>query len=114
MIVYKIKDTVTGLYSRGGTWPTFSKTGKVWRNKSALGNHLVLVMEGRDKSKYKDCVIEPYELVETSFTGIPVDSYYDPIKERRAIKQKESELAWKKYREDLERAEFERLKSKFK
>lgn len=52
---YKIRNSV-GLYSTGGSEPTFSKNGKTWSNIGHLRNHLNLI---NDYSYYKDC-----ELVE--------------------------------------------------
>jgi len=37
---YKIRDRNTGLYSKGGFPPSWSKTGKTWTNMSGLMNHL--------------------------------------------------------------------------
>jgi hypothetical protein len=37
---YKVKNLRTGLYSTGGLYPGFNKTGKVWKSRSALMIHL--------------------------------------------------------------------------
>lgn len=61
---YKIKDNKTGLYLNGGTWNCLSKTGKVWRNKQALGGHLSLYSNYRrkveDALKDADWTVEFY------------------------------------------------------
>jgi hypothetical protein len=41
-LVYRIRSRKTGLYSTGTSTPNWNKTGKIWRTKSALGNHLAL------------------------------------------------------------------------
>lgn len=38
--IYKIVDTATGLYSTGGTWPTFNKKGKTWSKIGHVKAHL--------------------------------------------------------------------------
>jgi len=38
--VYKIMDTRTGLYSGGGTYPRFSKKGKIWTQIGHVKTHL--------------------------------------------------------------------------
>jgi hypothetical protein len=37
---YKIRDRRTGLYSKGGDTPSWSKTGKTWTTMGGLMNHL--------------------------------------------------------------------------
>ena len=37
--VYKIRNA-DGLYSKGGTDPSWTKRGKVWQNKQGLSSHL--------------------------------------------------------------------------
>jgi hypothetical protein len=53
--VYKIRNK-QGKYSTGGSYPRFTKAGKVWTSLGALKQHLDLVTTPR---VYKDC-----ELVE--------------------------------------------------
>ncbi len=38
--VYKIQDTKTGLFSTGGSCPSFTKNGKCWSSRGALKAHL--------------------------------------------------------------------------
>jgi hypothetical protein len=40
VIVYKLRDAKTGLFSGGGTYPRWSSNGKTWSSKGALKNHL--------------------------------------------------------------------------
>lgn len=71
MKLYRIKNVSTGLYSLGGGFPKWNKTGKVWKNIGQLKNHFNLYRE--IQAKYKHCkeskielpqewVIEEYEL----------------------------------------------------
>lgn len=42
-VVFKLRHKVTGLYSSGGTEPKWTRSGKTWSSKSAVGNMLDLV-----------------------------------------------------------------------
>lgn len=60
--IYKIKNKKTGLFSKGGCKPTFSKHGKIWKTKGYLKSHLSLV-KSYDECLwvYRDCKIVEYE-----------------------------------------------------
>lgn len=38
--VYKIRDLKTGLFSSGGSYPTWSKNGKIWTTLGKCKSHL--------------------------------------------------------------------------
>ena len=88
-IVYKILNTKTGLYSKGGTNPKFSKNGKTWTSKGALSNHFRLIADAlynrynsyRAKNPYKDCVIEEYRITEVNINSIDAYSKLEALKE---------------------------------
>lgn len=40
MVVYRLRDNKTGLFSKGGTNGDFNKVGKLWMHKGHLRNHL--------------------------------------------------------------------------
>jgi len=46
MKVYKLRDTVTGLFSKGGMAPYFDKEGKTWSSRGALKSHLTQLSQG--------------------------------------------------------------------
>lgn len=87
-VVYKIRRTTDGLFSKGGNRPQFSKNGKVWNTMGHLKSHLTGVQDCgaygvREKEKrerlaavYADCEIVEYERVEAetqtirSFLGL--------------------------------------------
>jgi len=70
--VFKIRRRSDGLYSKGGSTPSFSKQGKTWTSKSALSGHLALIHE-YDRYKhvhtstiatvYADCEVIEYTVV---------------------------------------------------
>lgn len=62
MKIYRIQNTKTGLYSRGGRYPYWNKKGKTWKI-NALKAHLRLV--GSTYATVKDWVIHEYEVTET-------------------------------------------------
>lgn len=64
MILYKIKRH-DGLYSAGGTMPKFTSNGKFWR-KNHLHAHLNNVIN--INTKYQDCQIVEYDVIETGRT----------------------------------------------
>ena len=47
MTVYKIRDVHTGKFSTGGTFPSFTSTGKTWR-LGPLKTHFKLAHYNRD------------------------------------------------------------------
>lgn len=61
--VYKIRDKNTGLFSKGGSWPRFSKKGKIWAGKGPLNSHLAYLDNYYDSSNrgainfYNNCEI---------------------------------------------------------
>lgn len=61
MVIYRVKSRKTGLYSKGGTWPSFSKTGKIWKNIGHLRNHFN-VLDARGRKIYKDNDVEIIEI----------------------------------------------------
>jgi hypothetical protein len=70
MIVFKLQDRITGLFSSGSSVPMFSKKGKVWKQRGHLINHLRL-WESCRKCKCPDswAIIE-YELIEKSTESV--------------------------------------------
>lgn len=57
MLVFKIRDIATGMFSTGGTSPHFTKKGKVWAAPNHVSAHLNLV-------NYKNAEVVTYEIVE--------------------------------------------------
>jgi hypothetical protein len=65
---YKIKNS-DGLYSNGGLFPVFNRTGKIWPTHDRLMKHLKLFRRHKDRRKeYDDCVI-----VEVDYDERPSD-----------------------------------------
>jgi len=68
MRVFKIRRIADGLYSTGGTCPSFNKHGKTWNTVAHIKNHLNLFkpqFKGDDDTTaifYTGCEIVVYEL----------------------------------------------------
>ena len=100
MEIYKIKNMKTGLYSRGGFYPTYSKSGKIWKRKCDLSNHLTLAA---DTESYKDCVIEVLRVEEVPVEYLTIEEYYMPVQERREKADAARELRYQQITADLKR-----------
>jgi hypothetical protein len=59
--MFKIKNTETGLFSTGGSWPSWSKEGKTWSKRGHVTSHLTQTHD--KKMKYTGCVVEEYEMI---------------------------------------------------
>lgn len=62
--IYRIQNTITKLFSTGGSLPRWTKTGKVWVSRGALSNHFNVLGVERAINKYENCIVVEYELVE--------------------------------------------------
>ena len=59
-MMYRIKNLETGLFSKGGQTPRWSKIGKVWPSSGALTSHLVQMSDER-------LMKQPWEIQEFDF-----------------------------------------------
>ncbi len=57
MYIFKIKNLKTGLFSKGGWLPTFTKNGKIWSNIGHVKNSVSGISQ-----HYEGCVVQKYEL----------------------------------------------------
>jgi len=70
--VYKIRRKSDGLFSKGGTSPSFSNKGKIWNSRGHVTSHLSQFGD-RDKNRYyKDCEVVCIEIqeVDTDTTDV--------------------------------------------
>lgn len=115
-LVYKVKSTKTGLYSKGGTYPTFSKNGKAWTNVGYLKNHLNQ-LNSYGKWIYKDnqVIIECYEVIitENSVFTQSYDDFLAEIQQNQQLKKKDQEAKNRRLAENQRRLEYEKLKKEF-
>lgn len=116
-IVYKIYRKTDGLFSMGGSSPRFSKTGKVWKQKGHLTNHLNQVdlrLTRGGKHIYSDCEIIPYELKEVQTgPGFTIEEYLMERNERLAQQEAERQERMANYQKEQRRQLYEQLKHEF-
>lgn len=123
-IVYKIRRKSDGLFSKGGSTPSFSKIGKIWKQKGHLTSHVNQLWNNGlgyrnhthpyQKHVYEDCEIVSYEIVETEMPGTQTIMEY--IKEREEEKRQEAVRAQErreKAAKEARRAEYEKLREEF-
>ena len=88
MKIYRIRDTVTGLFSKGGAdantshWQ-WGKTGKIWKGIGPLRSHLNQFLPGgdaREKGIPTTWEVLEYEVVETQVSARPVHEIIDSKK----------------------------------
>lgn len=74
MKLYRIKNTVTGKYSKGGMKENWSKRGKFWMGKTDLLKHF-RYLDTYNRFWYnKNCKVVEYEITENS--EVEVDEFY--------------------------------------
>jgi len=123
-IVFKIRRTTDGLFSMGGMCPGFNKTGKIWKQKGHLTNHLGQVDNRRHHRPlhpnqglsrvYDDCEIVPYELVETpAGPGVTISAYLAEIEQRKQDREEAFNKRHEKWKEEQRRKQYEELKKEF-
>lgn len=100
--IYQIRRKIDGLFSTGGSYPSFRKSGKKWLTRSALSNHLAILDDGLKSRCYKDCEIVRIEILETEVSTIDVSNWTlakstlkakEKEKERREIREAERQKA---------------------
>lgn len=124
MIVYKIRNNKTGLFSTGGRNPGWNQKGKTW--KTMPGSHLAQqkqnsscysqIWRSGEIVEYEDCEIVIYELVEQETINLADyrEEQLEKKKKRLAAQQLRSQknkLKYKQQEQERIRAEIERLKA---
>ena len=112
--VYKIRRRSDGKFSKGGSTPSFSSNGKIWKQRSHLTNHLSLLTEpGSNPTLYDDCEIVVYELTETEVSTTSVSEYIRERKEARERADAEWHAKYEEYRRNERLKLYEKLKDEF-
>lgn len=98
------------VYSRGGSWPTWSKRGRVWRGTGPLRNHLNNVSKGRE---YDD----QCELVEIEITKLesstPLSYFLNLSAEAKKAKEETRQISYEKYQAEERRKIYDKLRKEF-
>lgn len=86
--VYKIRRRSDGLFSSGGTYPKFSKKGKVWAARGHVTSHLSQLGD-RDRNRYyKDCEVVR---VEVQYTDVDTTDVFEWKHAESTLRAKELE-----------------------
>lgn len=111
---YKIRSTVTGMYSRGGDEPLFNKTGKIWKRRGDLSCHLSQLMP-RGKAIYARNQVEiiELELVEVVTGATSYEDWIAQVEQRAEDKKKAADSARDARLAALRFAEYQRLQREF-
>lgn len=90
MKLYRIRNTKTGKYSRGGFYPDYNERGKIWNTPSALNSHILTIFKYQHNYKnvtdayaYEELEVIEYELVEVKRT--PFTEYEASLKEKKDV-----------------------------
>lgn len=118
-IIYKIR-RADGMFSMGGSTPSFNKTGKIWKQKGHLTSHLSQLWNGNGMYNqhqphvYSDCEIVTYELTEMPIGPTQsIEQYLHNI-ERKKQEQEAARIARCEQRDQDERyAAYLTLKNEF-
>ena len=120
--IFKIRRKSDGLFSAGGSTPTFTKLGKLWKMQGHLTNHLRQLHNGigtfktlNNRHIYANCEIIEYELIERQIGPVKsIGEYLDEIANRKKVRDNASrdyhmklEKIERKKQYDLLRLEFE-------
>jgi hypothetical protein len=82
--IFKIRSTVTGLFSAGGTDPVFNRTGKVWKKRGHVICHLGQISStGRRKYTQNKVEVVEYLLVETPVSTTSYEDWYNTAERNR-------------------------------
>lgn len=114
--IYKIRRTTDGFYSAGGSSPTFTKKGKIWKTLSAVNLHIHSALgHGYDrynmfqypnlKQLYKDCELVEYQIIESGTSNVLniVESIHQQLEDKNVEREKQR-IVWqrKQLKKDLE------------
>lgn len=99
---YKIKRRSDDLFSTGGSFPRFTKKGKIWRTLGHLRSHLNSVGVRRGYQVYDDCEI--VELVSNEHILCSVKTEIEDLERRE---QERHRVMADRVRQDRERREKE-------
>lgn len=114
-IIFQIRSRKTGLYSKGGSFPSFSKKGKVWTAKGHLSLHFTQLGSAGEKAyRDLDCEVVQYVLSQTEVTAIPVQEFIEAATERSTVRLQEEREIRDKWEREQRLALYERLKKEFK
>ena len=100
MKLYKIRHKETGLYSKGGSYPSWSKKGKTWSTLGHLKRHIACVVDCR-YHKMNDMVNWEILEIDVSETLTPIGTAQD-IALEKVKKNLEQQQRWAREKAEKE------------
>lgn len=114
MMIYKIRSKTTGLFSKGGMDPTFSRVGKVWKRRGDLSSHFTqLTTRGKAIYRENDVEVLEYEVREEEVNRTPVSLWIDQAAGRAAQREADAEAMRRYWQEQRERQQLADLQAKY-
>lgn len=103
MYIYKIRRKTDGLFSSGGTYPTFSKKGKTWTARGHVTSHLSQFGDRKKEQYYKNCEVVRIEIQEVDADVTDVVDWSPTESTIRAKElQEQRQLEWEHERKQQE------------
>lgn len=110
--IYKIRSKVTGLFSKGGSDPSFSKVGKIWKRTGDISSHFTqLTNHGIATYRAKDVEVITMEITEACISTSPGSEWLDAVEVRQQKREAESRARQAAYVRERELAELKRLQT---
>lgn len=107
MNVFMIRRKSDGLYSKGGSSPSFSKNGKVWLQRGYVTSHMSQLTRF-GKERYDDCEVIEFSLEPTG-NDVPALEWKElPSTARARELEKKRQLEYKKEILENEKKELQR------
>jgi hypothetical protein len=114
MIIFRIVSTLTNQYSDGGSDPTWSNQGKIWRTKGALSLHMTqLSSQGRRIYRNNKAVVVQYEVIESEVAAESIDIWIEAVDKRQQKRDNERDAAQKARQRERDLATYKALKAQF-
>ncbi len=107
--IFKIRRRSDGLFSTGGSYPSFKKEGKVWSRRGNVSSHFAQMQ--RSSAYLADCEVVVYELVESEI--IPVSDWITTIENNKHFREMKRQQAQDEYLKNVRREQFEKLRKEF-
>lgn len=102
---FMIRNATTGLYSSGGSYPTWTAKGKRWNRRGFITSHMSNSTGYRNAAEfYKDAVIVEFEYE-------PIEVGTTPMREFIERKLNEKEDAHQKSVDSVEKAKYKEAKA---
>lgn len=108
-VMFKIRNTKTGLFSTGGTSPNWTKKGKVWNSR---GNAILSLLGYWNGNRIPISDLEVVEFATIEAMTLPAEELLRESSERKSKRVAESRERTKRWQRARDEAAFEELRVK--